>query len=117
MEKEYALLVRQDAQTSDIAALDSAAGLLTQRGARTSHAAVVARQMNKVCLVACDELHIDEAHRSVQIGQQELSEGDVITLDGNEGLVYAGMVATESVIDEDLLARLRTLRNTEMKLL
>ena len=104
------VLVRQDAQTSDIAALDAAAGLLTQRGARTSHAAVVARQMNKVCLVACSALHIDEARRSVRIGEHELAEGEVITLDGNEGLVYAGQVATVSVSDEALLARLRTLR-------
>lgn len=104
------VLVRQDAQTSDIAALDAAAGLLTQRGARTSHAAVVARQMNKVCLVACGALRIDEARRSVRIGEHELAEGEVITLDGNEGLVYAGQVATVSVSDEALLARLHALR-------
>jgi len=104
------VLVRQDAQTSDIAALDAAAGLLTQRGARTSHAAVVARQMNKVCLVACSALQIDEAQRSVRIGERTFAEGDVITLDGNEGLVYAGQVATVSVVDEALLARLHALR-------
>ena len=104
------VLVRQDAQTSDIAALDTAAGLLTQRGARTSHAAVVARQMNKVCLVACSALHIDEVRRSVRIADREFAEGDLITLDGNEGEVYAGRVATVSVTDETLLARLHVLR-------
>lgn len=106
------VLVRQDAQTSDIAALDAAAGLLTQRGARTSHAAVVARQMNKVCLVACSALHIDEAGRSVRIDDRDFAEGELITLDGNEGLVYAGRVATVSVVDEALLARLHALRGT-----
>ena len=106
------VLVRQDAQTSDIAALDAAAGLLTQRGARTSHAAVVARQMNKVCLVACSALQIDEARRSVRLGEREFAEGDVITLDGNEGQVYAGQVATVSVVDEALLARLHALRRS-----
>jgi pyruvate,orthophosphate dikinase len=104
------ILVRQDAQTSDIAALDAAAGLLTRRGARTSHAAVVARQMNKVCLVACSALQIDEGGRSLRFNDQAFAEGDLITLDGNEGLVYAGQVATVSVTDEALLARLHALR-------
>jgi len=104
------VLVRQDAQTSDIAALDAAVGLLTRRGARTSHAAVVARQMNKVCLVACSALEIDEAGRSVRIHDREFAEGDLITLDGNEGLVYAGCLATVGVTDETLLARLHALR-------
>ncbi|MDI1350899.1 PEP/pyruvate-binding domain-containing protein, partial [Aquabacterium sp.] len=54
------ILLRRDAETSDIAALEAAQGLLTARGARTSHAAVVARQMGKVCLVGCAALHIDE---------------------------------------------------------
>jgi len=106
------VLVRQDAQTSDIAALDVAAGLLTQRGARTAHAAVVARQMNKVCLVACSGLYIDETRRSVRFNEREFAEGDVITLDGNEGLVYAGQVATASVTDDALLSRLHALRAT-----
>jgi pyruvate,orthophosphate dikinase len=86
--------------------------LLTQRGARTSHAAVVARQMNRVCLVACSALQIDEAGRSVRINDREFAEGELITLDGNEGLVYAGQVATVSVTDEALLARLHALRKT-----
>jgi pyruvate, orthophosphate dikinase len=106
------VLVRQDTQTSDIAALDAAAGLLTQRGARTAHAAVVARQMNKVCLVACSALHIDEAQRSVRLGEHLLAEGDVITLDGNNGCVYAGAVATCNATDEALLARLSALRQS-----
>lgn len=104
------LLLRQDAQTSDIVALDVAAGLLTQRGARTSHAAVVARQMGKVCLVGCDALRIDEAARSVQIGGQTFAEGDQLTLDGNEGGVYAGALAVVSTPDEPLWQRLQALR-------
>lgn len=106
------VLVRQDAQTSDIAALEAAAGLLTQRGARTSHAAVVARQLNKVCLVACNSLRIDEASRSLRLGKREFAEGDVITLDGHEGQVYAGRIATVSVADQALLERLQALRNS-----
>jgi len=103
------ILVRRDAETSDLAALEAAQGLLTQRGARTSHAAVVARQLGKVCLVGCAELQLDEPHRSLRLGELILNEGDTLTLDGNEGRIYQGAVRT--VVDEpvDLLARLATL--------
>ena len=104
------VLVRRDAETSDIAALEVATGLLTQRGARTSHAAVVARQLGKVCLVGCTELQIDETTRIIKIGDTTLSEGDPITLDGNEGALYAGAAQTEIEYPEDLLARLESLR-------
>ncbi len=62
------VLVRRDAETGDIAAIESAARLLTQRGARTSHAAVLARQLGKVCLVGCTALQIDATARSLQVG-------------------------------------------------
>ncbi len=107
------VLVRQDAQTSDIAALESAVGLLTQRGARTSHAAVVARQLGKVCLVGCESLKIDPVARTARLGEMTLSEGDVITLDGNDGAVYPGAVAAVMVPDEALLERLRALRASQ----
>lgn len=107
------VLVRQDAQTGDIAALESSVGLLTQRGARTSHAAVVARQLAKVCLVGCESLRIDLTARSVRFGDLLLHEGDVITLDGNEGMVYPGSVAAVMVPDEALLERLRVLRTSQ----
>lgn len=87
-------LVRRDAETSDIAALEAAQGLLTQRGARTSHAAVVARQLGKVCLVGCGEMHVDETQRIIRFGETVLHEGDTITLDGNEGAIYQGAVRT-----------------------
>jgi pyruvate, orthophosphate dikinase len=104
------ILVRRDAETSDIAALESATGLLTQRGARTSHAAVVARQLGKVCLVGCTELQIDEAARSIHIGNTALHEGELISLDGNEGVFYAGAAQVELEYPEELLARLDALR-------
>jgi len=104
------VLVRRDAETADIAALELAAGLLTQRGARTSHAAVVARQLGKVCLVGCAAMALDEAARTLRVGETTLHEGDLLTLDGNDGLVYAGAVHTaiEPLVDlQDRLARLR----------
>jgi pyruvate,orthophosphate dikinase len=105
------ILVRQDAETSDITALDCALGLLTQRGARTSHAAVVARQLGKVCLVNCETLRIDLNARTVHLGEQVLTEGDVITIDGNEGAIYPGAVAAVMVPDTALQDRLRALRH------
>jgi len=104
------VLVRQDAQTSDIAALERSDGLLTQRGARTSHAAVVARQLNKVCLVGCAALQIDEKRRCIELGGRSMAEGDWITLDGHAGQVIAGQAATVLVTDEALLGRLNQLR-------
>lgn len=103
------ILVRHDAETRDIAALDLADGLLTCRGARTSHAAVVARQLGKVCLVGCEALHIDEAGRAVRFGGRVLPEGAVLTLDGNEGSIYAGTTAVVESVPEALLTRLDAL--------
>jgi pyruvate,orthophosphate dikinase len=104
------VLVRRDAETSDITALESATGLLTQHGARTSHAAVVARQLGKVCLIGCAELQIDEVAGCIQIGDRTLQVGDLLTLDGNEGAIYAGAAQTELEYPEALLARLELLR-------
>jgi len=104
------VLVRRDAETSDIAALESAGGLLTQCGARTSHAAVVARQLGKVCLVGCAELEIDETTRSITLADTTLYEGDWLTLDGNTGAVYLGEVQTEVEYPLELLERLEALR-------
>ncbi|MCK9989108.1 MAG: PEP/pyruvate-binding domain-containing protein [Rugosibacter sp.] len=106
------ILVRQDAETSDITALDSALGLLTQRGARTSHAAVVARQLGKVCLVNCESLRIDLNARALRLGEQLLNEGDTITIDGNEGAIYPGVVAAVMAPDTVLQERLRALRRS-----
>jgi len=107
------VLVRRDAETSDITALESAVGLLTQHGARTSHAAVVARQLGKVCLIGCAELQIDEAAGRIRIGDSTLQVGDLLTLDGNDGAIYAGAALTEVVYPEALLASLEVLRGKD----
>jgi pyruvate,orthophosphate dikinase len=109
------VLVRRDAETGDIASLESATGLLTQRGARTSHAAVVARQLGKVCLVGCAELQIDTTARTIQVGDTILQEGELLTLDGNEGVFYAGTAQVEIEYPEELLARLHALRQRGRK--
>ncbi|MBE0622465.1 MAG: pyruvate, phosphate dikinase [Burkholderiales bacterium] len=90
--KKAVILVREDISTDDVAGIAGAAGILTARGGRTAHAAVVARQMGKVCLVGCRELAIDAAKRSCSIGGKLLREGQVIALDGGAGEIYTGAV-------------------------
>ena len=104
------LLLRHDAETRDIAALDIAEGLLTARGARTAHAAVVARQLGKVCLVGCESLHIDLAQRVVHIGEHIFAEGELLTLDGNSGAIYEGAARTVLDAPHEILQRLTHLR-------
>jgi pyruvate,orthophosphate dikinase len=85
-----AILVRRETTTADITGMANAAGILTALGGRTSHAAVVARQLGKVCLVGCAALLIDQERRICQIALGHFAEGDWLTLDGNTGDVYAG---------------------------
>lgn len=105
------ILVRNDAETNDIGALEQSVGLLTRNGARTSHAAVVARQLGKVCLVGCEAMTVDETARCLTIAGQRYSEGDTLTLDGNEGRIYAGAAELVDEVPQDLLARLEQLRS------
>ena len=91
------VLVRRGTSTDDIAALACSAGVLTATGGRTSHAAVVARELGKPCLVGCTALAVDLEARTVTIGTRVLAEGDELTLDGESGLIYAGAV---EVIEE-----------------
>jgi pyruvate,orthophosphate dikinase len=85
-----AILVRADTSTEDIAGIAACAGVLTARGGRTSHAAVVARHMGKVCLVGCDALRIDAKARTVSFGSTTLREGETICLDAESGRVLDG---------------------------
>jgi pyruvate,orthophosphate dikinase len=99
-----AILVRRDTVTSDIEGMALAAGILTGSGGRTSHAAVVARQLGKVCLVACPGLEIDLDRRQCQIGGTLLHEDDFLSLDGNTGAVHAGRLAPVTERPERALA-------------
>ncbi len=104
-----AVLVREDLGTDDIAGLHAAAGVLTAHGGRTSHAAVVARQLGKVCLVGCAALSIDRERRCCRIGDHRVHEGDWLTLDGDSGAVYEGRLDTVDQRSGDWLARLSAL--------
>ncbi|WP_374376283.1 PEP/pyruvate-binding domain-containing protein [Dongia sp.] len=85
-----AILVRNDTTTDDIAGMNAAVAILTAHGGRTSHEAVIARQLNKVCLVGCDALSIAPDGMSCAIGGHRFSPGDFLTLDGDNGVIYAG---------------------------
>ena len=87
------VLVRCETVTDDIAAVAVSAGVLTGAGGRTSHAAVVARELGKPCLVGCEGLELDLTARTARIGGQLLSEGDTICLDAESGLVFGGTPA------------------------
>jgi pyruvate,orthophosphate dikinase len=87
------ILVRPEMSPDDIIGLDAAAGVLTGLGGRTSHAAVVARQMGKVCVVGCRVMRIDSDSHRCWFGDRPFREGDLITIDGETGHVFEGRVA------------------------
>ncbi len=89
------VLIRRDASTEDLPGLIVAAGLLTASGGRTSHAAVVARELGKPCVVGASDLHVDLSRRRVTIGDHEFREGEKISIDGATGRVFAGAVQFE----------------------
>jgi pyruvate,orthophosphate dikinase len=89
------VLIRHDTSTEDLAGVIAAAGLLTASGGRTSHAAVVARELGKPCVVGASELDIDLGRRRVRIGGREFAEGEEISVDGESGRVFAGPVQIE----------------------
>jgi pyruvate,orthophosphate dikinase len=87
---EPVVLVRHDTSTEDVAGFAVAAGILTAVGGRTAHAAVVARQLGKVCLVGCHELKIRGDDQGGEIAGRKIAEGDWISLDGDSGEVTLG---------------------------
>jgi pyruvate,orthophosphate dikinase len=89
---ESVILVRWETTPDDIHGLIQAAGILTAHGGMTSHAAVVARGMGKPCVAGCEALSIDLKARTIRLGDQTLSEGDVLTIDGGTGAVIVGAV-------------------------
>ena len=96
---ERAVLVRQETSPDDIHGMHAAEGFLTAKGGMTSHAAVVARQMGKVCVAGCDGVEVLEDNK-VRMGSLVLSEGDSISLNGFTGQVYAGDIP---VVDSEVI--------------
>ncbi|MEK4059879.1 MULTISPECIES: pyruvate, phosphate dikinase [Paenibacillus] len=86
------MLVSAETSPEDIHGILAAEGVLTAQGGMTSHAAVVARGMGKPCVCGCDQLSIDAEERIIYLGDHILKEGDVLSIDGTSGRVYAGDV-------------------------
>jgi pyruvate,orthophosphate dikinase len=89
------VLVRRETSPEDIRGMQAADGILTAFGGASSHAALVSRQMGKVCIVGCNALQIDYNARTVTVGKTVLKEGDFISIDGFTGEVVAGQLAAK----------------------
>lgn len=103
---ESVILVREETKPEDIHGFFASQGVLTSRGGKTSHAAVVARGMGKPCVAGAEGIHVNTQSRTAKIGDKVLHEGDVITIDGGNGNVYLGEIAT---VEPEFSEELRTL--------
>ncbi len=100
------ILVREETKPEDIHGFFAAQGILTSRGGKTSHAAVVARGMGKPCVAGAEGISVDVHRREALVGETSFKEGDVITIDGSNGKVYLGEIAT---VEPDFTPELGTL--------
>ena len=91
-EKEPVVLVRPETSPEDVAGMVAAQGILTARGGRTSHAAVVARGMGKCAVVGCEAIEVDEEKKEFHVGDITVKEGDWISIDGSTGEVFLGNI-------------------------
>ncbi|MGD9255880.1 MAG: pyruvate, phosphate dikinase, partial [Chromatiales bacterium] len=86
------ILLREETKPEDIHGFFASQGILTSRGGKTSHAAVVARGMGKPCVAGAEGIHVDVSRRVAEIGEVIIEEGDVITIDGSSGNVFLGSI-------------------------
>ena len=88
------ILLREETKPEDIHGFFASQGILTSRGGKTSHAAVVARSMGKPCVAGAEDVSVDVSKREAYVGDAVIKEGDLITIDGSNGDVYLGEIAT-----------------------
>ena len=100
------ILVREETKPEDIHGFFASQGILTSRGGKTSHAAVVARGMGKPCVAGAEGIHVNVQLREAFVGETALKEGDLITIDGTSGKVYLGEVP---MVEADFSSELETL--------
>ncbi|WP_374088166.1 pyruvate, phosphate dikinase [Methylomicrobium lacus] len=91
---EKIILLREETKPEDIHGFFAAQGILTSRGGKTSHAAVVARGMGKACVAGAEDIQVDVRSRRALVGDVLIREGDIITIDGGSGLIYLGEIPT-----------------------
>ena len=90
------VLVREETSPDDLAGMVAAEGILTARGGMTSHAAVVARGMGKCCVAGCHDITVYEEEKYMEIHGVKYHEGDMISINGTDGSVYAAEIATKA---------------------
>lgn len=105
------ILMRPDTSTTDVAGFAVAAGIVTSVGARTAHAALVARQLGKPCVVGCSGMTIDGAADRAQLAGTTISGSDWITIDGDSGKLYLGRRETIATRPEAELAEIASWRS------
>ena len=93
-EAKAVIMVRPETKPDDVHGMLAANGILTSRGGRTSHAALVARQFGKPAVVGVAEMEIDAEARTIRVGERVFREGDWISIDGTSGEVFAGALGT-----------------------
>jgi len=103
---EKVILLREETKPEDIHGFFASEGILTSRGGKTSHAAVVARGMGKPCVAGAEGISVDVRRREAYVGNIIIKEGDLITIDGTSGNVYAGKVPT---VEPEFSSELNTL--------
>ena len=91
---EEVILVRVETSPEDIRGMSAARGILTSRGGMTSHAALVGRQMGKICVVGCGALEISYRKKEMRVKDEVIKEGDFLSIDGSTGEVILGKVKT-----------------------
>ncbi|MCX5412704.1 pyruvate, phosphate dikinase [Streptomyces sp. NBC_00059] len=89
---EKVILIRRETNPDDLDGMIAAEGILTSRGGKTSHAAVVARGMGKTCVCGAEEIEVDTKRRRLTVGNTVVEEGDLVSVDGSTGKVYLGEV-------------------------
>ena len=103
-EGHNAILIREETSPEDIEGMRASAGILTERGGMTSHAALVARGWGKCCIVGCEDMHVDLEGRTVTFGKNPkvYKEGDWLSLNGTRGLIYGEKIETMDATENPL---------------
>lgn len=117
---EKVILVRRETNPDDLPGMVVAQGVLTARGGKTSHAAVVARGMGKTCVCGAEALKIDAHNKTLKVGDKTFTSGDIIAIDGTTGEVFEGEVpvvesAVTTYLRQGLQAGLQSAKTEDMK--
>jgi len=113
---EKVILVREETKPDDVHGFAVSQGVLTSRGGKTSHAAVVARGMGKPCVTGSEDVKIDMKNRTFKLKENIIKEGELITIDGSHGDIYIGKVSTVDPILPSELQQLLSWADDERKI-